>query len=61
MTQWVCRIDEEVVLFSTDDEDSSENRKRLSMIPILSGTPRLCPKCGRYYYRGECVPREDKS
>jgi hypothetical protein len=61
VTQWVCKTHEKIVLFSTDDKNISENTKHLSMIPILSDTPRLCPKCGRYYYRHECETKEDES
>lgn len=58
MKYWVCRKHEDQVLFSDDDLGEAPKAKRLSILPMLSDTPRECPECGIYYYRKECAEKE---
>jgi hypothetical protein len=46
-TQYVCPIDKDFVLF--------EDEQYLTKMFVFDH-PRTCPRCGKMYFKSECVP-----
>ncbi|MCM0082287.1 hypothetical protein L4X63_11870 [Geomonas sp. Red32] len=59
MAQYLCPVHDDEVLFPNDAGTGNVKGKGFSISPLLpKEMPRECRRCGKYYYRYECVRKE---
>ena len=54
MARYVCPKDQDIVLFEDEDDPDNDGGVQVLNESVLEERPKLCSKCGEYYFKGEC-------